>query len=152
MSNNIDEGKVVVNDQDIITSLFMLGFEQVDCIFATLVMGKLTKDTQTSKKYKLGSGKLSDTFNKYVSYDKGIYKLKDGFTMDSVITSVNGLECPLARLLHVNVPVVEYFQEVDFMDIIDKKIKMLGFNDMPIDSMLFSSKEKEIYKECKVEK
>ena len=51
---------------------------------------------------------------------------------------------PLGKALHTNKKLIEYLSNLDFINIVQKKAKMVGLGRLQEKEELFSSKEKEI--------
>ena len=84
-------------------------------------------------------------FNKYVDYDEIIFKLKDGITLDTMVSYNNETFYPLRKMLNTNTNLIEYLSLLDFSEIVLKKAEVYGFQNVGnIEFSLFSEKEKDI--------
>ena len=127
-----------ISTEDIITSLFALGYNQIDSIFVTMVIGKMTLDTD----FKFEDKEFSDMFLTLVDYDGMIYKLKRGKTLDLNISPIEGETYTLRQLYSRNKELLEYLDKIDIQKIVDKKIKIVGYERLPDNLNIFSNKEK----------
>ena len=132
-----------INTEELISSLLLLGFEKVDLILYTQTLGRLVIDNQTLKIFEFDDHAFSDTFNKYVEYDEGVYKLKEGYSLDTNI-KVGKKDILLKDLLHTNKRLITYLNLLDFEEIIFKKITLLEDKSISTLPNYFSNKEKEI--------
>ena len=135
-----------INTEIIISSLFMVGFDKVDSILYTYILGKLMEDNVDLKEYEFKESIPSSNFNKYVDYDGNIFKLKNGLSLNSMInlTYLKDMELPLYKELLTNKKLIKYLNDLDYREIILKKINLLGFDRINDFNILFSNKEKEI--------
>ena len=84
-------------------------------------------------------------FNKYVDYDGIVFKLKDGITLDTMVSYNNETFYPLRKMLNTNKKLIEYLSQLDFSEIVLKKAETYGIQSAGnIESSLFSEKEKDI--------
>ena len=130
-----------INSEILVSSLFKVGFDKVDSVFYTFVLGELKV---LNAPFKFEESEYSETFKKYVDYKDLIYKLKDGITLDTMVNNDNEHYFPLKRMLNSNIRLVEYLKTLDYKKIIIKKISFLGIENIYKFKELFSNKEKEI--------
>lgn len=135
-----------INTEIIINSLFAIGFDKVDSLLFTYVLGKLSNDSIALERVELEEREFSENFNKYVEYSDTFYQLKYGYSMDSIVSlmPIQNIELSLIKVLNTNKFLIQYLKELDFREIIVKKIIALGIDRINDYEMLFSKKEKEI--------
>ena len=124
-----------INTEIIINSLFAIGFDKVDSLLFTYVLGKLSNDSIALERFEFEERIFSENFNKYVEYSDTFYQLKYGYSTDDL---------PLIKVLNTNKSLIQYLKELDFRKIIVRKIIALGIDRINDYEMLFSKKEKEI--------
>ncbi len=135
-----------INTEMFVNSLFVVGFDKVDPVLFTFVLGKLTSDDKENVFF-FESDRTEPTFNKYVDYDRVVFKLKDGYSIDQVIEFDGGAKYPLKKVLNTNRKLVEYLENLDYTDIVLRKAEIYGIKDLnSIDKDRFSAKEIEILK------
>lgn len=142
-----------INTEKIVSSLLVYGFDKVDSLLYTLVLGKLVIDNRENKLFKFEDEDLSLFFRIYVNYDDTVYSLRNDYTLDSrVETMMEGYYCPLRSILKTSENLLNYFDKIDFNEIVMKKILCIGSEKLEELDFLFSSKEKEmIYKMSSIE-
>ena len=135
-----------INSEIIVSSLLTMGFDKVDSLLYTFVLGRITIDNVGLKMFDFEEQQPSDTFNKYIEYDKMIFKFKEGYNINSIVSlkPKQNIELPLYKVLNVNSLLIEYLKGIDFKEIIVKKIMTLGIDKINNYEELFSDKEKEI--------
>lgn len=133
-----------INTETIIIMLLLLGFDRVDSILYTLVLGKLIIDNQTTKMFNVEDTKISKTFLDYVKYENGVFKLKDELTLNINSNNHSNYPVSLRRFLDYNQKLVTYLNQLDFEDLIIKKIYLIGTKNWDKQSDLFSKREQEI--------
>ena len=133
-----------INTEILVSSLFTIGFDKVDALLYTYTLGQLSIDNQKLQLFEFEDSETSQKFNDYVDYDGIIFKLKDGITLETNVSSVENHVWPLGKALHTNKKLIEYLSGLDFRKIIVKKIESLGVGRIDSFDLLFSNKEKEI--------
>ena len=138
-----------INSEIIISSLFRIGFDQVDSLLYTYTLGKIFQDNAELNLFEYENKELSETFNKYIDNDGNVYKFKDGYDLNTIVSlkPIQNIELPLYKVLNINSLLIEYLKEIDFKEIIFKKIVSLGIDKINDFEKLFSDKEKEIISE-----
>ena len=106
----------IINSENLIGALLVLGYESVDSILYTLTLGKITKD---NRNFKFIDKELNKTFMNFIDYDGGSFKLKEGLTMQSDTGLLN--EYFSIEEFLTNRKLVEYLKTIDLNDIISKK-------------------------------
>ena len=136
-----------LNTEILINSLFIIGFDKVDSVLFTYTLGKLSIDNCKERLFEFEDEETTKVFNKYIDYDGIVFKLKEGYTLDTNVSSKEGYVFPLKNLLHKNRKLIEYLNNLDFSEIILKKAELYGVRNIEqIDKSRFSSKEIEILK------
>ena len=134
------------NSEIIVSSLFAMGFDRVDSLLYTFVLGRITVDNASLKIFDFEEQQTSDIFDEYIEYDGMIFKIKDGYNINSIVSlePKQNIELPLYKALNINSLLIEYLKGIDFKEIIVKKIMTLGIDKINNYEKLFSDKEKEI--------
>lgn len=133
----------IINTEMIIEALLGIGFDKVDNILLTLVTGIIVLEREKNG-FVLKNEKSSDFFYSSIKYDGTCFKIKDKFFYSSLY--INELENLYYKLRNQNNELSIYLENLDYNEIILKKMKMLNiknYNDL-VDS--FSNKEIEIIK------
>ena len=133
-----------INTEILVSSLFTIGFDKVDPLLYTYTLGQLSIDNQKLQLFEFEDSETSQKFNDYVNYDGIIFKLKDGVTLETNVSHIENRVWPLGKALHTNKKLIEYLSNLDFINIVQKKAKMVGLERLQEKKELFSSKEKEI--------
>lgn len=132
-----------INTENLVTSLFILGFDQVDSMLFTYTLGKLSSDDKRSRQFEFVDNETSKMFDEYVDFNGHIFKLKDGYTLDTKIR-VNNCCVRLIDIFDTNRELTRHLRNVDFTEIVKKKVDQLRSITLNNKMHLFSSKEKEI--------
>lgn len=153
--------EININTQNIISSLFLLGFDKLDPFIITATISNITINLRENKEVQLKTGeenstyeikftsddKISKSFEKIVDMDF-ITKLKDGFTMDTDIAKIinlNNISMTVKQYLNTNNNrlLVQYIKEnVDLRKIILEKISTYQQTNPDYIKEAFSNKEK----------
>ncbi|MBR4231244.1 MAG: hypothetical protein IKR74_03705 [Bacilli bacterium] len=136
-----------INTEMVVSSLFLVGFDQVDTLLYTCVLGQLSIDNQEMQLFEFSDIELSAVFNKYVNYNGIIFKLKEGVSLETNVSPIEGKVLPLGKVLHTSKKLIDYLTKLDFRKIVLKKISILCNEDIDNLDLLFSSKEKAIIHE-----
>ena len=135
-----------INSEILISSLFNLGFDKVDAALFTHTLGKISV-AHGSEKFAFEDDKFSDTFEKYVTYDGFVFKLKEGYTLNTNVSQIDGFVRPIKEVLRTNKCLMDYLNNLDFREIVLKKAQLYGYSTPDqIDDDIFSSKEIKILK------
>ena len=127
--------------EDIIGSLLVLGFEQVDPMLYTLTLGQLSILNSEDNWFTLADTETSFAFNRYVLYDGFVYKLRDPEVV-----------C-LAMKLGLKEEVIKHLENLDFEEIILKKAAFYGIDwASQVKALFFCGKELEILKNLNLNK
>lgn len=134
-----------INTEILVSTLLVAGFQQVDSVLFTYTLGKLSLDNQELNLFEFADEETTNTFNKYISFNGMVYKLKTPYTLEDNVSPVEKYIIPLKKVLHTNNKLLDYLNELDFEEIILKKLSLL--QDTKNQDYLFSQKEKEIIRE-----
>ena len=127
-----------ISTEDIVKSLFAMGFEKVDTVLFGLVIAT-TKFEENG--FKFSDLPFTQIFLKYMNYDGVIFTFKEGVTLDTEITISKNHSWTIRRLFIHNT-LINYLSTLDFKDIVLRKIKYLGEEKLEEFHYLFSEKEK----------
>lgn len=133
-----------INSEMLVSSLFELGFDSVDSMLFTYTLGKLSLDNYKLNLFEFKDDLTTNTFNKYVDYNGITFKLKEGYSLDTNVSPIEGHNFPLRYALQTNKKLLEYLQNVDFKEIVSKKISTVGYDRLERFDYIFSTKEKQI--------
>ena len=134
-----------INTEILVSSLFTIGFDKVDAVFFTYTLGQLSIDNQQLQLFEFEDSEIHQMFNKYVDYDGIVFKLKDGITLDTMVSYNNETFYPLRKMLNTNKKLIEHLSQLDFSEIVLKKAEAYGIQSAGnIEPSLFSEKEKDI--------
>lgn len=144
--------------EDIISSLIVIGFESVDSLLFTYTLGDLSINPDARGKFKYVDAELSKEFSKYICYDGLKFQLKDGLQLDTKVP-VKGLNVsiPIIRKLQANKKLVEYLNDLDFSEIVSKKIGNIENDDLrrilvcPYEERIISGTEAKIKEKKRIE-
>ena len=129
-----------ISTEDIVKSLFAMGFEKVDTVLFGLVIAT-TKFEENG--FKFSDLPFTQIFLKYMNYDGVIFTFKEGVTLDTEITISKNHSWTIRRLFIHNT-LINYLSTLDFKDIVLRKIKYLGEEKLEEFDYLFSEKEKKL--------
>lgn len=131
----------IINTEIVVSSLFNVGFDKVDAVLFTFVLAKISMDDKKHL-FRFKDQKTSLIFDKYVDYNGLIFKLKNGFQIDTNVSQKEGFNIPLGKALITNRYLIEYLNNLDFSEIVLKKAELYGMQN--IDDSTFSHKELKI--------
>lgn len=130
-----------INTEAIISSLFVLGFDKVDSILYTYLLGKLTIDNQKLNIFYFKEESFSELFTRYVDYNNSVFKIKDGYTLDTDISPIKKYNYTLRSLFSRNPKLIDYLSNIDLSEIIVKKLKSYNLTKQDNLEQVFSTKE-----------
>jgi len=136
-----------INTEILVSSLLLCGFDRVDPFLYTFVLGKLNIDNKNMKIFEFEDKELTETFKSYVNYDGVVFTLKEGIDLDTSIIHTKNHVWPLKNVLQTNRKLLEYLQQLDFIEIISKKLYNIGEYESISEekfNYLFSNKEKQM--------
>lgn len=137
----------VINTEKIVSSLLGIGFEQVDGILFTIVLGKIILEQRNNFKFESSDNEYSNFFNTYIEQKDSTYRIKNKYNYYSNVSIDEHYLSLQCALKYQSGKLTEYLESLDFKDIIVKKINMLGFNQINKYQSLLSTKEKMIVSE-----
>lgn len=111
-----------ITKEKIILGLLSLGFDKVDNLLYTYTLSEVLKNNE----FKLLNKDFSIYFKQNISYDGIIYETKNG------------------NVLISNLLLTDYLSKLNFKTIIDKKLFILGYENLDNYNYLISDKEKRI--------
>ena len=107
----------IISTEMLVSTLFKLGFDKVDPVLFTFTLGKISKDGFFS----FEEQDTSRAFQEYVDFSDGLIKLKDGYLLDTNISSNDSIPITIGQSLFGNKYLFNYLSTLDFTDIILKK-------------------------------
>ena len=135
-----------INTEVLVSSLFSIGFDKVDTVLFTYTIGQLSIDNQQLQLFDFEDSETHQMFNKYVDYDGIAFKLKGEITLDTMVSYNN------EKMLNTNKKLIEYLSQLDFSEIVLKKAKLYGMQNIEqVDKYRFSNKELEILQKLNFE-
>lgn len=141
-----------INTEVLVSSLFSIGFDKVDTALFTYTIGQLSIDNQQLQLFDFEDSETHQMFNKYVDYDGIAFKLKGEITLDTMVSYNNERFYPLKKMLNTNKKLIEYLSQLDFSEIVLKKAKLYGMQNIEqVDKYRFSNKELEILQKLNFE-
>ena len=127
-----------ISTEDIVKSLFAMGFEKVDTVLFGLV---LSTSKFEENGFKFSDLPLTQIFLRYMDYDGYVFTFKEGVTLDTEMPISKSYGWTIRRLFIHNT-LINYLSTLDFKDIVLRKIKYLGEEKLEEFDYLFSEKEK----------
>lgn len=125
------EGRERITTEQILTTLFKLGFDRIDPVFYTYVLGSIKPiDFELER-----NDVSSDEFKQHVRMDGPIYVLKKGINHDNLYR------------VNYNEKLNNFLEDLDYEEIIYKKLEAYNLDDFDADPKLFCEKEINIIKE-----
>lgn len=135
-----------INTETVLSSLFCSGFDKIDSILFTSVLGKVTKENPG--KFECVDEPLSSEFLYYVTFNDKVFTLKNGLTLDSDVCELVDFYIPIRDRLITNEKLMKCLNKMDFKDIVLSKANSLNVTNLDqVDSDVFSSREIEILDE-----
>lgn len=131
-----------INTEAIVGSLFVLGFDKIDSILYTYLLGKLTIDNQKLSLFEFEERPFSEIFTKYVDCENSIFKIKEGYTLDTNVSPIKDYNWTLRNFFARNPLLIEYLSNLDCGEIVARKLEVyreIGYDDI---EQKFSTKEK----------
>lgn len=128
----------IISTEMLVSTLFKLGFDKVDPVLFTFTLGKISKDGFFS----FEEQDTSRAFQEYVDFSDGLIKLKDGYLLDTNISSNDSIPITIGQSLFGNKYLFGYLSTLDFTDIILKKAEAYGIGVTgEVKKDFFSTKE-----------
>ena len=132
-----------INTEMLLSSLMEIGFDKVDTYLYKYTLNQVLSDNSESQSFQFEDSEISRYFNEYIDCDGKMIQLKDGVTLNTLIRDGKQFY-PLRSKLSTNQNLFEYLSNLDFRQIIVKKIASLNVDRVDEFEQLFSDKEKEI--------
>ena len=133
-----------INLEIILSTLFIFGFEKIDSILYTYILGKIFSDNPNLHLFEYEEAELSSNFNKYFEYDGVFYKFKDGISLDTNVSVLENHFWPLSRSINYSSVLLKYLDDVNLEEIVRRKIEKLCIDDINSPDAILCNKEKEI--------
>ena len=133
-----------INSENIISALFLLGFDKVDVLLYMCMLAKLTLDNQVEERFTLEDEDFSFIFCQNIEFDGKVLKIKGNEGLDTTVMVTDGKPYSLRRMLKCNEKLMEQMKNLDFEEIIRRKINIIGEDKVYIYRDFFSSKEIDI--------
>ena len=134
-----------INTEVLVSSLFNIGFDKVDAALFTFTLGKLAIDNRKMQLFEFSDSETNQIFNKYIDYDGIVFRFKDGINFETMASYNGKVFYPLKMLLNSSKNLIKYLSQLDFSEIVLKKVEIYGIHSLEqIDENIFSQKELEI--------
>lgn len=133
-----------INSENIISALFLLGFDKVDVLLYMCVLAKLTLDNQNEERFTLEDEDFSFLFCQNIEFNGKVLEIKGNEGLDTTVMVIDGKPYSLRRMLKSNEKLMEQMRQLDFEEIIRRKINIMGEDKVYIYRDFFSSKEIDI--------
>ena len=133
-----------INSENIISALFLLGFDKVDVLLYMCMLANLTLDNQVEERFTLEDEDFSFIFCQNIEFDGKVLKIKGNEGLDTTVMVTDGKPYSLRRMLKCNEKLMEQMKNLDFEEIIRRKINIMGEDKVYIYREFFSSKEIDI--------
>lgn len=138
-----------INSENIITALFLLGFDKVDVLLYMCVLAELTLNNHGDEWFVLEDKDFSAIFCQNVEFNGKTFKIKDNKGLDTVIIVINGKPYSLRKMLNCNDKLLEHIKGLNFEEIVKRKVNIIGEDKIYIYANFFSSKEIDILNKTK---
>lgn len=138
----------VFNNEELISSLIIAGYNKVDILLYKLVLDKIREDEKINKQLAFKNTNLiSSTFSWYITYEDLTYSLHRKELTDAISYEKGNFDILVGDVLPANKKLIKYLLDTDLKDIIIKKAKLIGTENLHLHSESFSNKEINILKE-----
>lgn len=135
-----------INTEILVSSLVNIGFDVIDPIIYTYSLACLEM-AEEKQKFEFVDQELSPSFKKYIEYDGFVFRIKEGYTVDTNVSEIDDYEITLAQRLKPNKHVIESLNKIDYKGIVSKKKEAYNVDSSDeIDPNIFSKKEIEMLK------
>lgn len=134
----------------LVSSLFDLGFDKIDPVLFTYILGKLSI-ADTNHQFIYETKDTSVCFNRYVDCSGVAIKIRDGYTLDTNVCLSDSVIIPVGKTFFSNKKLLDYLESLDYSEIVLKKAEAYGItsdDQMPLD--FFSNKEIDILRTLQV--
>lgn len=152
--------KIKVNTEAVISALFLLGYDKVDALLYTFVLGAMKNAYNKlgrTKMYDLDfvvDDSLSRVFDNCIKSNSiTVVELKDEYNMDTDVSKYCNLKEGTITFLeyidNANNRFLAFFIEnnINMEELVCEKVRRLGINNIRNFSSMFSDKEKKIVEE-----
>lgn len=130
----------VFNTQDVVSCLLAQEYDIVDCIFVTMIIGRMTLEDD----FKFEDQELTESFLKLVDFDGFVYKLKKGIKLDTNISPNKEIPWTVKQAFSTKKKLYEYLERIDLQKIVDKKVQIVGADRINDYLIIFSKKERKL--------
>ena len=125
-----------IDTETLISSLFVLGFDKVDPVLYTSVLGELFLNKDNRKLIVFKDKELSLFFKSLITYDNyGVVSLYPG--LDDIVSRIEGYNLTVRKALKTNQTLIDCLNKIDFNRVIKEKYELIG----KIDKRFFCKKE-----------
>ena len=90
-----------INSENIISALFLLGFDKVDVLLYMCVLAKLTLDNQIEERFTLEDEDFSFLFCQNIEFNGKVLKIKGNEGLDTTVMDIDGKPYSLRRMLNI---------------------------------------------------
>ena len=129
----------IINTEMLVSALFVLGFDKVDPLLFTYTLAHLSKDNTAN--FEFIDSSFSPLFDKIIDYTGGVFSLKEGIALETVVTPNLNNDWTLRKALSTNKELLRSLNFFVFKEIVMKKIDSLGLDRIDQLGYLFSDKE-----------
>ena len=128
--------------ENILSGLMFIGFDKVDSLLLSYTTDSILKSDMYH--FVLEDDTIPTLYN-HIEFSDGVYKFFDDENLESDIKLKN-LKVPMKTFLalHSSKKIIECLKNIDYKNIILKKISSIGLDNLNDMNYLFSSKEKEV--------
>ena len=140
-----------ISTEILVSTLFNLGFDSVDSVLFTYTLGKLSL-VDKERQFVFEEREPGIGFKEYVDCSGITMKIKDGYTLDTNVSSNDKMVIPVRKTLFGSRTLLEYLSNFDFSEIIWEKAKAYSVQSTEnVNPDLFCEKEIEILRALKTE-
>ena len=112
---------VKINKEDIIKTLFYIGFSKVNTILLCYIIAKLNIDNKKDPKFEYNHNEeFSLFFQTYFTFEDGYYYFKDGIYPDTMIKISEYEECSIDKYITPNQRLFNYLMSLDYQKLYEK--------------------------------
>lgn len=86
-----------INTEILVSSLLVSGFDVVDPLLFTFVLGQLTIDDRNMKVFEFEEQPTSQTFNNYIDNDGIVFSIKKGLNLETNVSLAENCIYPLKK-------------------------------------------------------
>lgn len=135
-----------LNMEKIISTLFVMGFDEIDSLFYSFLLGRIMKEKDFFEQFNFKNSEPSQDFSRYVETTGNKCKIKEGYNLETNLSPVEGKYWPLARLLEMKSSenLKKLLISIDLGEIVEKKVNALGEERIRRNKSLLTDKEIEL--------